>query len=165
MARVPSVIDSLGDIIRAGEGQGVEFKRSLGQRDRALKALCGMLNANGGEALVIFGVEPDGAVAGVDSRSLDAAKRSLSRAIQINVRPALRPELEVARLDGRILLVLHATRPEGVALYECRGRAYIRLGSETLRMSHFEREALTRRRGRFGTGDAATTWRGFRGGP
>ena len=165
MADVADVIDRLADVIGAGEGQGVEFKRSLGQRDRALKALCGMLNANGGEALVIFGVGPDGAVAGLDLRSLDAAKRSLSRAIQVNTEPVLRFELEVARLDDKTLLVLHATRPRDIPLYECRGRAYIRVGSETLRMSHFEREALLGRRARLETGDAATTWRGYRGGP
>ena len=136
------------DLIRGGEGQTVEFKRSLGQRDRALEALCGMLNSNGGEAIVIFGIEPDGTVAGIEPGNLDSARRSLSRSIQNNVEPTLRPELSVADLDGKKVLRLSAARPRQVPLYECKGRAYIRVGSETLRMSLAEREALTRRRGR-----------------
>jgi ATP-dependent DNA helicase RecG len=142
------VSDRLSDLIRRGEGQTVEFKRSLGQRGRALEALCGMLNANGGEAILLFGVEPDGDVLGIDAGNLDSAQRSLSRSIQNNIEPALHPELQVAELDGKKILALHATRPHDVPLYECKGRAYIRVGAETLRMSLSEREALTRRRGR-----------------
>ena len=143
------VLERTGDLaglIRSGEGQKVELKRSLRQLNRALVALCGMLNANGGEASVVFGVEPDGTVVGIDPANLDSAQRSLSRAVQNNIAPTLRPRLEVRELEGETLLVLHARRPHGVPLYECQGQAYIRVGSETLRMSAFERHALTDRR-------------------
>jgi len=136
----------LAGLIRSGEGQKVELKRSLRQLNRALIALCGMLNANGGEASVVFGVEPDGTIVGIDPANLASARRSLSRAVQNNVTPTLRPRLEVGELDGKMLLMLHARRPDGVSLYECHGQAYIRVGSETLRMSAFERHALTDRR-------------------
>jgi predicted HTH transcriptional regulator len=142
------VSDHIVELIRAGEGQTVEFKRSLGQRGRALEALCGMLNANGGKALVIFGVGPDGEVCGIEAGNLDSAQRSLSRSIDNNIEPVLRPELSVADLDGKKLVLLSAARPRDVACYECKGRAYIRVGSETLRMSLAERQALTRRRSR-----------------
>jgi len=142
------VSDPLSDLIRRGEGQTVEFKRSLGQRDRALEALCGMLNTNGGEATVLFGVEPDGDVRGIDPGNIDSHQRSLSRSIQNNIEPTLRPELQIAELEGKKILALHATRPRDVPLYEFRGRAFIRIGSETLRMSLSEREALVKRRRR-----------------
>lgn len=146
MTDVLSQTGGLAGLIRCGEGQKLELKRSLRQLNRALVALCGMLNANGGEATIVFGVEPDGRVVGIDPANLASARRSLSRAIQNNMEPRLRPRLEVSRLDGKTLLVLHAKRPPSVPLYECHGRTYIRVGSQTLRMSAFERAALTERR-------------------
>ncbi len=148
----PATSERLPALISGGEGQRVEFKRSLRQLSRALKALCGMLNANGGEALVVFGIGPDGQVVGIDPANLESARRSLSQAVRNNIRPALRPRLEVAHLDGRTLVALSATRPRDVPVYECDGRAYIRVGSQTLRMSPFERLALTALRGPGGGG-------------
>jgi predicted HTH transcriptional regulator len=139
--------ERLAALVRAGEGQHVEFKSSLRQLGRALEALCGMLNANGGEAVVVFGVGPDGKVVGVDPANLESTRRGLVRAVANNVRPALRAEVAVVRLDGSALVTLSAARSPEVPLYECDGQAYIRVGSETLRMTPFERVALTARRG------------------
>ncbi len=157
----PATNERLLELIRAGEGQRVEFKSSLRQLGRALEALCGMLNAGDGEAVVVFGVGPDGQVVGIDPANLESTRRSLVRAVDNNIRPALRAEVEVARLDGRALVTLSAARPRGVALYECGGQTYIRVGSATLRMSPFERAALTARRGPGANGKAEEG----RGGP
>ena len=45
-------------LIRNGEFETVEFKRSTGQRTVAPKTLCGMLN--GTEGMVLFGVTDKG---------------------------------------------------------------------------------------------------------
>ncbi len=45
-------------LIRNGEFETVEFKRSTGQRTAAPKTLCGMLNGTGG--MVLFGVTDKG---------------------------------------------------------------------------------------------------------
>ena len=146
MTDMLSQTDDLAGLIGSGEGQKIELKRSLRQLNRALVALTGMLNANGGEATLVFGVEPDGTVVGIDPANLASARRSLSRAVRNNIRPALHARVEVGHLDGKALLVLHARRPPGVPLYECQGLAYIRVGAETLRMTAFERHALIERR-------------------
>jgi len=157
----PSANDErLRELIRGGEGQHVEFKRSPRQLGRALEALCGMLNA-GGEALVVFGIGPEEQVVGIDPANLESTRRSLVRAVANNISPSVRPELAVVRLDGQAVVTLSATRRDGVSFYECRGQAYVRVGAETLRMSPFERAALTTRRGRGADGEAA----GGRGGP
>ncbi|PSQ96475.1 MAG: hypothetical protein BRD55_06495 [Bacteroidetes bacterium SW_9_63_38] len=51
-------IDDVRDIAQDGESAQVEFKRSTGQRTAAAKAVCGMLNGQGG--YVLFGVKDDG---------------------------------------------------------------------------------------------------------
>ena len=157
----PETSERLVALIRGGEGQRVEFKRSLRQLRRALEALCGMLNANGGEALVVFGVGPDGQVVGIEPANLESARRSLRRAVDNNIRPTLRAEVNLADLDGSTLVVLSATRPPDVPLYECAGQAWIRVGSQTLRMNAFERIALAKRHGTTASGDVEEG----RGGP
>lgn len=55
----------------AGESEMLEFKRTTGQRREAVRTLCAMLNHLGGR--VLFGIEPDGRVAGqqVSERTLE----------------------------------------------------------------------------------------------
>lgn len=42
----------LEKIVRAGESETVEFKKSTAQLRRAGETLCGMLNGNGGRVLI-----------------------------------------------------------------------------------------------------------------
>lgn len=46
----------------SGESEGLEFKASTGTRREATMTVCAFLNQSGGE--VLFGVTPDGSVAG-----------------------------------------------------------------------------------------------------
>ena len=55
-------ISQLAGWVRAGESETLEFKRTTGERRAATHTLCGMLNHHGGR--VLFGVEPDGRIAG-----------------------------------------------------------------------------------------------------
>ncbi|MGD0116137.1 MAG: RNA-binding domain-containing protein [Dehalococcoidia bacterium] len=50
-------------LIQQGEGQRVEFKKSLAEQNQAIEALCAFANADGGA--VFFGVQNDGTVLGV----------------------------------------------------------------------------------------------------
>lgn len=52
-------------IIQAGETQSVEFKKSLSQMKEGCKALCGMLNAEVGAGMVLFGISPENDVVGI----------------------------------------------------------------------------------------------------
>ena len=51
-------------LVRGGESETLEFKRTTGERRSAVQTLCGMLNHRGGR--VLFGVEPDGRIVGPD---------------------------------------------------------------------------------------------------
>jgi len=54
--------DQLRQLIADGERDTLEFKRSTGQRSRAMETLCAMLNSCGGR--VVFGVNAAGALVG-----------------------------------------------------------------------------------------------------
>jgi len=51
-------------VLKEGENERVEFKRSFAEIEKAIQALASFANANGG--LVIFGVENDGSLVGID---------------------------------------------------------------------------------------------------
>jgi predicted HTH transcriptional regulator len=136
------------DIIAKGESQTVEFKTSLSEQKEGLQALCGMLNSEPGQGIVIFGVAPDGSSSGVEPGNLDKAQRSLSQHIEQKFDPPIIPTIEVIPVEGKKVLVLRATRARTVPYHEYDGRAYIRTGSGTRVLSLDEKNALRKRRDR-----------------
>ena len=58
----PMTIAELEALVRRGESDSVEFKKSTGQLTRAAETLCAFLNGHGGLALV--GVSPDKKITG-----------------------------------------------------------------------------------------------------
>ncbi len=51
------MIEDVKTIAASGESEGVEFKKSSGEIERAARTLCAMLNGRGG--IVLLGVEQD----------------------------------------------------------------------------------------------------------
>jgi hypothetical protein len=62
---------NLAILVANGEGQTTEFKKSLALKREAMEALCSMVNADVAWGTVIFGIEPNGTVCGVDPGNLD----------------------------------------------------------------------------------------------
>lgn len=131
-----------------GEGQTTEFKKSLNLRREAMEALCSMVNADTAHGTVIFGVEPDGIVCGVEPGNLDKAQLSLSQSIKSNFDPPLKAEISVAELEGKRLLVITAQRPISIPYHEYEGRAWIRQGSGKRLLTLTEKDHLRRTRDR-----------------
>lgn len=136
------------NLIAQGEGQSVEFKKSLSLRREAMEALCGMVNADCAKGTILFGVEPDGTLCGVESGNLDSAQRSLSQALNQRFEPPLRCEIQVKTVGDRQLVVLSAERARSVAYHEYDGRAWIRGGSEKRQLTLAEKEQMRRSRDR-----------------
>lgn len=136
------------DLKRLAEDQAVEFKKSLQLQDEALRALCGMVNADRATGVIIFGVGPRGDIVGVEPGDLDTAQRSLNQRIGQKFDPRLIVQMETAECEGKRLLILHATRLKAVPYHEYDGRAYIREGSETRMLSLDEKRRVTRQRDR-----------------
>ena len=114
----------------SGESEKLEFKTSTGTRREATMTICAFLNQNGGR--VLFGVTPDGAVAGqqVSERTIEDLSAELRQ-----IDPPAFPTVERVPTDtGRAVIVVRtgqgASRP-----YTYRGIAYRRIGNTTLAIS------------------------------
>ena len=136
------------DLVDNGESQTLEFKKSLSLRTEGLKALCGMLNSEVAQGMVLFGVMPDGSVCGVEPGNLDKAQRSLSQHIAQKFDPAISPTIEVVTLKEAAVVVICASRSKVVPYHEYDGRAYIRVGTETQTLSIVQKDDLRKRRDR-----------------
>jgi predicted HTH transcriptional regulator len=138
----------LAGLIRAGESQQVEFKTSLAEQVDGLQSLCGMVNSDVARGAILFGVKRDGTVCGVEPGDLDRAQQSMMQVTAAKFEPRLVVTTEVQELDARRVLVLTASRFTGIAYHEFDGRAFIREGTTTRRLTLVEKNALARARNR-----------------
>lgn len=116
-----------------GESETLEFKATTGQVREAAQAVCAMLNHRGGQ--VLFGVRPDGVVAGqeVGKETLDDIARELQR-----IEPAAYPGIVRIGLESGRSVVVVTTAPGPSRPYSVRGRSYRRVGSANLQLSREE---------------------------
>ena len=138
----------LTNLISSGEGQTTEFKKSLGLEREAMEALCSMVNADVAQGFVIFGIDPDGNVCGVEPGDLDNAQLSLSQSIKSSFDPPLQTEISVEVLDGKQLILITAQRAKNIPFHEFDGRVWIRHGSENRMLTLDEKNDLRRIRDR-----------------
>ena len=138
----------LEKLVRKGESQTLEFKKSLSLQREGLEALCAMVNSNLGRGTVVFGIEADGTVCGVEQGNLDTAQRSLSQTIRNRFEPPLVVQMEVDELNSRQVLVLSAERYRSIPYHEYDGRAWARQGSENHRLNLVEKQHLIKGRDR-----------------
>jgi ATP-dependent DNA helicase RecG len=129
-------------LITQGEGQRVEFKRSLAELEAGIRAAVAMANTDGGH--VIFGVRNDGTVVGVQVGS--QTRERVVQAITSNTDPTLYPTIEYADLSGHTVIVVAVDESEDKPVL-VRGRAYRRVGAADVLMNRteYERLLLTRR--------------------
>lgn len=138
----------VSEILKLGETQTVEFKRSLSSQKAAFKALCGMINSDSATGTVVFGVSPDGSVSGIEPGNLDSVQKTLAQNVQQKFDPTIIPNIEVLECGDKHLIRLEASRASGVPYHEYDGRAYIREGSTTRQLSYDEKQQLRNRRDR-----------------
>lgn len=135
-------------LIAKGESQTVEFKKSLSEQKEGLQALCGMLNSDVGQGMVLFGVSPDGVACGVEPGNLDKAQRSLSQHVGQKFDPPIAPVIETIMVGNAAIVLVRTERSQAVPYHEYGGRAYIRSGTETRALLIAEKDDLRNRRGR-----------------
>ena len=126
-------------IIKKGETQTIEFKKSLSQMKEGCKVLCGMLNTDFGSGMVLFGISPENDVVGIGG-NLDSAQRTLAQHIQQKFEPSIICSIEIEEQDGSKVMILSAKRPNEVCYYEYDGRAFIKEGSTTRQLSYQEKQ-------------------------
>ena len=116
-------------LIKRGESEILEFKKSTGQRTSTAKTLCAMLNGSGGT--VLFGITGKGDMVGQDvsEKTLRQLVQELGR---IDPPVALPTEIVKFSLEKSIIVV-HAEGAKDVYTYD--GRPYARMGPTTTVMS------------------------------
>jgi len=139
---------SLEEIIMKGEGQTVEFKKSLSLQNKGGESLCAMINSDLARGTVVFGIKPVGTICGIEPGDLDTAQRSLSQTIRGKFEPQPIVNIETKQLDDKIVLVISAERDRSVPYHEYGGRAWIREGSTNRLLSISERDILVGKRNR-----------------
>ena len=123
----------IDELTSAAESESLEFKTSTGTRREAAATMCAMLNQRGGR--VLFGVTPEGSVAGqqVSERTIEQLSDELNR-----IDPPAFPEIERVRVSaGREVIAVHVGRGASPP-YRYRGASYLRVGNTTRIMSSDE---------------------------
>ena len=133
---------------KLGESGVVEFKESLRLHKEGLKALCSMVNSDAARGEVWFGVADDGSICGIEPGDRDSVQQTLAQRARNKFDPPLICTIELFQCEGRCLLRLAAHRAPGVPYHDYDGRAYIREGSTSRRLSHAEKQLLGSSRNR-----------------
>ena len=127
------IISHVTALAASGESETLELKATTGTRREAAMTVCAFLNQGGGQ--VLFGVRPDGTVAGqqVGERTIEELSAELGR-----IDPPAFPTVERVPVDGdREVIVV--TAAQGTSRpYTYRGSAYRRVGNTTVAMSSDE---------------------------
>ena len=129
--------EELRTLIAQGEGQRLEFKRSLAELETGTRATAAMSNTDGG--YVLFGVRKDGTILGVEIGA--QTRERVVRAITDNTDPTLYPSVEYVDVDSRTIIVVTVVGSEDRP-HLVRGRAYKRVGAADVQMSRAEYERL-----------------------
>jgi len=127
---------SLKKLVARGEGLELEFKRSTGALREAIQTLCGMLNASG-SGVVVFGVTDEGEIRG--QQVAEKTRREIAQCSRRIEPTAIVDVTEVPSGKGGAAIVVSASA-ETPGPFSFDGRAYLRVGNTTQRMSHSELE-------------------------
>jgi len=122
-------------LIRKGESETLELKKSTGELKEAVVSVASILNKHRTGQL-FFGVKNDGTVSGqtVSGQTL----RDVSRALAEHIEPRIYPHVEKVRLEGKDCI--HVRFSGNDAPYLAYGRAHIRVGDEDRQLSARELE-------------------------
>ncbi|MEW6076467.1 MAG: Fic family protein [Thermodesulfobacteriota bacterium] len=131
-------LKQLAALASQGEGETLEFKRSTGELKEAMQTLCAFMNGSGGT--VLFGVRPDGTVAGQDVS--DKTLRDISQAMD-RFEPPAHVAIERIRIrSGREVLAVTAEGGGDVRPFSYEGHPYERMSSTTRRILQARYERL-----------------------
>jgi ATP-dependent DNA helicase RecG len=135
-------IEELEALIAQGEGQQLEFKRSLAELETAVRTLAAFANTGGGT--VLFGVRQSGEIVGVEASH--TSKEQLVNKVTSSTDPVLYPSVEFVKVNGKTVIVVTVAESDNKP-HLAGGRAYKRVGTATvqLRRDEYERLLLSRR--------------------
>jgi len=131
------VNNELNNLIKKGESETLEFKKSTSELKEAIISIVAILNKNQrGE--IYFGIKNDGNVMGQDIGKNTV--RDVSKTISENIEPKIFPKVKGVNLDKKECIYVDFSGNN--APYYAYGRAYMRVGDEDRQISAKELESL-----------------------
>lgn len=127
-------LEELQKLVKKGESETIELKKSTGLRTEAAKTVCAMLNGLGG--LLFFGVTDKGELIGqqVSTKTLEEISHEFRR-----IEPPAFPEIQTISLNNdKSIILIRIPGYRGSYRYD--GRPYIRYGPITQVMPQEEYE-------------------------
>jgi ATP-dependent DNA helicase RecG len=134
---------TLSALLRQGENETIEFKRSTGELKEAMQTLCAFLNAHGGT--ILFGIKPDGTIEGLDVS--DKTLREIAHAADRFEPPAHVSIQQIKTASNRNVIKVTVDSGQELRPFIYEGHAYERVGSTTRRMPQTKYERLLIERG------------------
>ncbi|MBT9130998.1 MAG: hypothetical protein DDT42_01308 [candidate division WS2 bacterium] len=133
------------ELVKKGETEEVEFKKSTAQLDRALKSVCGFLNHKGGR--VYFGISKE-KIVGQDVS--DQTLKSISQKSRQKIKPEISPGIKVLEIKDKKIIEIKIKEGDNKPYY-LDGIAYKRVGTENVVVppEELERIILEKRKGYF----------------
>jgi len=133
--------DDVRQLIARGEGQQLEFKRSLAELDTATRTVTAFANTDGG--VLLFGVRDSGEIVGIEISQ--TTKERIVNRITGATDPVVYPSVEHVTVEGRMVIVVQVA-PSDNRPHLAEGRAYKRVGAADVQLERdeYERLLLTR---------------------
>jgi len=129
--------EELSALIAQGEGESLEFKRSVAELDKVVETVAAFANTRGG--VVLVGIHQDGRIEGVDIGQ--TTHERIANRITGNTDPRIYPSLEYVPVDGRVVAVITVPESDNKP-HLAFGRAFKRVGAITVQMERDEYERL-----------------------
>ena len=128
------------DIISLGETSTVQFKRSIENNDKLAAEICAFANSSGG--MILFGVEDDGTVSGLDAAEVRSLNSRIANVSSNNVREPVFPTAEVVKIDERTVLVVSISESQSKPHFDQSGAIWVKNMGDKRRVT--SREELRR---------------------
>ena len=135
-------INQIKNLIKKGESQNIEFKKSTAQLQAAIETICAFLNGSGG--VVLIGVSNDGKIIGQDIS--DHTRQEIAKEIN-KIEPAAQVVVNEILISEKKYLIMMQVNSGHHAPYIYDGRAYRRNQATTSKMPQHRYEQLLVARG------------------
>jgi len=134
-------MESISQIIKHGESEAVEFKKSTGLLREGIETICAFANHKG--SYLIFGMEDDGTVIG--QQISDDTIKNVANAVNLNTEPKLYPTIETVKIDNKDCLLI-TIEESPLKPHLAYGKAFIRVGASNQRLDRDRYEYLLQQR-------------------
>ena len=124
------------ELLESGEGLNVEFKRKVSSPEKIAREMIAFANTSGG--VIIFGVDDDKSIVGVDSEKGELG--FILQAVNELSDPPLRHEVTIFSVQGRDVICIEIPESNEKPHYlvesgESEPKAYIRVGENSVQAS------------------------------